>query len=81
MTPEDRLSEGLKKWDEKVTQKLILGCMMHFSVLVIILGFGYYLGWGLTFIMFGGYCLLFTMTKVYTYYTKEKDSNDTAIES
>jgi hypothetical protein len=74
-TAEERLAEGLDKFDSKDSQKVILGCMLHVAVLVVTCGFGYYLGWGLTFMMFGGYMLLFTLFKIYKFY-KGEDANE-----
>ena len=66
MKPENRLAEGLEKWDEhdEDVRKFILGCMLHFATLLVALGLGYYLGWGLTFFLWGGWWLLFTIYKV-----------------
>lgn len=75
MTPEDRLAEGLEKYDlkQKEMRNFIQGCALHFATLLLALGLGYYFGWGLTFFLWGAWWLFFTVYKVL--FTKG-DSNE-----
>lgn len=67
--------EKLSKLTEAEQRKLTFGCFLHLGVLLICLGLGYYLGFGLTLLAYGAWWIVWTGYKMIT--TKEIKSDDT----
>jgi hypothetical protein len=75
MTKEERLLKGLEKFDSEQSRKLVLGCMLHLATLLLSIGLGYYLGWGITFITWGLWWVVWTIVK-FSIHKMEKEKED-----
>lgn len=72
------MSNEWDKMPKEMKERVTTGCILHIFVFTMLLGLGFYLGFGATLMMYGAFALLF-----YTYnrLTKKENKDESSTES